>query len=1551
MSNFCIATWNAQSHFSSNWKETLRFLKKSRTQILCVQDVGKITTSQQKQNFKSKKFNMIWATQQPIKSRNFAIVINKNIEIIEDFKFYATGIFHGIVKIGDRYIRIWNIYVPPGEGKEQYKSDFLKVLKSQHKIGVEDIICGDFNMLRDPSLDFMSNNQTSASKKSTTSEQFFDTLIDLHFLDAFRALNGKTLDYSRKGVIRRKKKLQITQSRIDYIFTSDSLLNILTSCYISSDLLTSDHRPVVCEIDIEFQEDTPILLPTREKICIPKQNDDKWVKWEKEVEKCFSTKISDDINTTEDIDHISQQIQECLISLSKNIFKSKIIDPNKTETPVKTPFMIKQHIKYRRTLNKLIGQIAQTICKSQQPFTFSQKTEKQLKKLVKFQHLIQSSILDVDPHTDAENWLQKASIIRKQLTKTIHKLWKENNSKKFKENFEKILLAQEEDINVIYKRLQTRSKKPITRIASPYKGEIRLLSEGEDVKKATQHFWQEIFSSRSDKSDLTPPWLSEKISTVPSNEIIETIAIEEIVEAIKSCANNKGSGPDEIVYEMLKHLPMSAIHIISNLFNKCLKLSHIPNNWNQSTLFPIFKKGNPKMLSNYRPICLLPALYKVFSKILTKRLSNFVENNNLLHGEQSGFRPGHETFSNIHSLLRIIEHAKSKNRELHFLYIDITKAYDSVEHWAIEQALEAHNIHPTFIKLVKNILINNSACMITGHGPTDNFPIKSGVKQGDPLSPLLFIIFLNALIKNVKSNFKGYNLENLLVSILAYADDIVLISENKEEIQNMLKAVVDFLDFNNMSLNIAKDKSAYSMLNCPDPPQLFYKDLAIPVIQKKESYTYLGIDINMRLDFSDTISKHISQYKSSVNSIVFKAFSIDQIISLINTVSNPIMGYLMSVVNVPVDILQELDLYTVNLIKTRMCLWKNADADFFYFERNLKKLVHLQVENLVSTSIERLAAGNSLAAKIIHLTNNYKFSVSYGFNGAKFLASQHNYEVIDTLGFYASLDHMLSNDPVSNYLINELKKAKFRSTQQLIHADGKIKDLLNRELKQCNINTQIHPEIWNRVVPKWTNSVGKLNPQLLTNINLPFLHDIINFTTLPESDSEVSIWTDGSFSNNNARSAIYIQENHTANKVISTFGNQNILNAELQAIEMALIVGAQTPLHIISDSLNAIKVIDECVDWNTKAWRKSHTRATLMRIRELIKTRKKTLRFTHVYSHIDEKIRRAKSTSKEEFEHWSQKIENLKSRLGQNFENYIKGNNTVDRMLTESTTTPQDPKQLLYGLPRYVVLKNKEPVEFNLRAHINNTMVENDVKAWIKRCPVRTLYRTNNTILDINQKSLFSRSNFRNNHLANFWHKVKQRVISSKDKFHKFFKSKKPPNNSASIEEATQYKYSETFYSNNLCIWCKNGCADTFEHAVSTCVKTTKTNNILNSQCLEIINKFSKWRVVSTNLWFHHSRNFPTPDMFKNFDKNLGSIGFIPTCLPDVLKNWGVPHKLVMICIQEIFSKILANRYDCWRKRWECFNKHQRTAQVKKQIKSQIKNSKKKKKVSKRKRS
>ena len=201
----------------------------------------------------------------------------------------------------------------------------------------------------------------------------------------------------------------------------------------------------------------------------------------------------------------------------------------------------------------------------------------------------------------------------------------------------------------------------------------------------------------------------------------------------------------------------------------------------RSVFIPIPKKGNAKECSNYHTIALISHASKVMLKILQARLQQ--DMNHELPDVQAGFRKGRGTRNQIVNIHWIIEKAREFQKSIYFCSIDYAKAFDSVDHnklWKILQEMEIPD-HLTY--LLRNLYAGQEATVRTGHGTTDWFQIRKGVCQGCMLSPCLFNLYAEYIIRKagMDESQVGIKIARRNMNNLRYADDTTLRAESEED--------------------------------------------------------------------------------------------------------------------------------------------------------------------------------------------------------------------------------------------------------------------------------------------------------------------------------------------------------------------------------------------------------------------------------------------------------------------------------------------------------------------------------------------------------------------------------------------------------------------------------------------------------------------------------------------------------------------------------------------------------------------------------------------------
>ncbi|KAK6748781.1 hypothetical protein RB195_001421 [Necator americanus] len=194
-------------------------------------------------------------------------------------------------------------------------------------------------------------------------------------------------------------------------------------------------------------------------------------------------------------------------------------------------------------------------------------------------------------------------------------------------------------------------------------------------------FYSDLFDSHV---HLPPHHLRE------DGHVIPEVLPSEIGHAIRSVRNRTAPGPDRIRPEQLKNLPPVLMNTRARLFTRYLSECKVPKQWKTSKIVLLYKKGDPHDIGNYRPICLLSVIYKLFTRVVLNRIEKVLDEGQPC--EQAGFRKGFSTFDHIHTVSKLIEVSRKYKMPLCLTFIDLKKAFDSVETEVVVEALDNQGV-------------------------------------------------------------------------------------------------------------------------------------------------------------------------------------------------------------------------------------------------------------------------------------------------------------------------------------------------------------------------------------------------------------------------------------------------------------------------------------------------------------------------------------------------------------------------------------------------------------------------------------------------------------------------------------------------------------------------------------------------------------------------------------------------------------------------------------------------------------------------------------------
>jgi hypothetical protein len=335
------------------------------------------------------------------------------------------------------------------------------------------------------------------------------------------------------------------------------------------------------------------------------------------------------------------------------------------------------------------------------------------------------------------------------------------------------------------------------------------------------------------------------------------ISLQEIHNALKLAKTGKAVGIDELPVEVLKN--ELCANFLKSLFNVCFQTGQIPSVWGRSVITPVHKDRASEIREpgNHRGISITSSLYKLYCCVINDRLSKWVEENSFLADEQNGFRKHRNTVDHLLSLTNIIQTRKLKKQDTFVAYIDFSKAYDRINREFLWQKLGKLGINGHMMRALKSIYTNVSSCVKLAT-KTEWFAVKTGLRQGCLISPLLFNIYINDLAMTIKQNCTGIKIaNNEELCLLMYADDIALLAENEKDLEKMLKVLNEWCMSWDVTVNMDKSQIVHFRQAKMPVTQFDFKVNDV-LIKKVDKYKYLGLIFDYKMDYNVT-AKAVAQ--------------------------------------------------------------------------------------------------------------------------------------------------------------------------------------------------------------------------------------------------------------------------------------------------------------------------------------------------------------------------------------------------------------------------------------------------------------------------------------------------------------------------------------------------------------------------------------------------------------------------------------------------------------------------------------------------------------------
>ncbi|KAK3107434.1 hypothetical protein FSP39_014542 [Pinctada imbricata] len=375
----------------------------------------------------------------------------------------------------------------------------------------------------------------------------------------------------------------------------------------------------------------------------------------------------------------------------------------------------------------------------------------------------------------------------------------------------------------------------------------------------------------------------------------EEITRSEVEQAVYRAKLNKSVGIDEIPSEILRN--NTCIDLLYHIIRYCFSQGQVPSEWVTSIITPVPKPStDPLIPLSYRPISLISVPCKIYADVLNNRLTNWLEENELLAEEQNGFRKQRSCIDHIYALTSIIKNRKIRRKQTFVCFIDAKKAFDSVNRNMLWYKMMKIGIDGSFLNAVQSLYDVTQSAVKLGNVMTDFFPVNFGVKQGCKISPTLFSVYVNDLVSEINAHKFGIDIDDELnLSVLLYADDIALIAPDENKLQIMLDTVAMWCKKWRLTINKEKTKILHFRGSSVTRSKFSFKcgDLDIDY---DSSYRYLGVSLNEFLDYRFTV-KEVRKSASRALSALYTKFlycgdmTYDVFTKLYRTLVEPVLYY------------------------------------------------------------------------------------------------------------------------------------------------------------------------------------------------------------------------------------------------------------------------------------------------------------------------------------------------------------------------------------------------------------------------------------------------------------------------------------------------------------------------------------------------------------------------------------------------------------------------------------------------------------------------------------
>ena len=470
------------------------------------------------------------------------------------------------------------------------------------------------------------------------------------------------------------------------------------------------------------------------------------------------------------------------------------------------------------------------------------------------------------------------------------------------------------------------------------------------------------------------------------------ITAEELVNTVDQLRDSS-PGHDGIPIMIIRKVLTCILPVLLHLCNTSFSTGVFPDQLKIAKVVPIYKAGDKTLYSNHRPISILPAISKLLEKIMYKRVIQFCTNNNIITKDQYGFQSGKSTETALTSYSRDILSAFDDQLYTISVFLDLSKAFDTVDHNILLKKLDHYGMRDNVYKWFQSYLSDRQQFVVYKKSKSDKQIISFGMPQGGTMGPLLFILYVNDLVNS-----------NRLFNSILFADDTTLYASHSNLntlvhlVNTELNNVHSWMIANKLTLNIDKTKYIIHHRKKKRPPDIDAIKIGNVNITEVENIKFLGVIVDKELKWNS----HILNIKNKISKqcgilyLVRNCFSRDVLKQLYYTLIYPYLTYCHTVwATAGITKINKVELVQKRVIRTitykrkfdhthplfkslRLLKWEDVNVYFtaVFVYKTINNLNSLQLFNFRLNERYNLRYSNDLVIPALASAQSQK-SVAY----------------------------------------------------------------------------------------------------------------------------------------------------------------------------------------------------------------------------------------------------------------------------------------------------------------------------------------------------------------------------------------------------------------------------------------------------------------------------------------------------------------------------------------------------------------------------------------------